>query len=359
VIEKKEFKPVAETSKPALTAKQFYKQADKKLKKRLIKFDIIGLALWILAAVALIVAIILFVSAIRDSDPYGDIPSSIIVAIIAFLSVPVLFLLGQRIAFWGYKYVMNELGYATNILGLGARTLNKFVDEQPVLMHYFGIPDANFVQPIPEIMLGRKLASLLPKSIDKSSLQMYKYDGIRAPLFEGATVRALDYWRPYFGQILSPKEKFLSYFEPHALKKYILRALVNMQNHLGITQHYEYERMLKDLSDGAIVRENEEGRKIFLQEKITVDPQLIKGQLIRICNALGINYGDMDMGDFRAARSSWFAVGSAALMGVAIGASILSSIGAAAQEKMFNDASVFYAFNNIVEHFNKTFGLVF
>ena len=257
-----------------------------------------------------------------------------------------------------WKIANKNTGVASRTLDSYARKLVKFADKKPALMDYFGIVSDNYVHPLPDVMLSRKLVALLPNDFDKSTLKAYKYDKIKYNYF--AAKRDLFLMR--FPTVPGKKEDFatgreilVQYFEPSALKKYMMRALVNMQNHLDIPFSMKTEEILNNF----IVVSQEKDRKIYytLDEKIDID--FIEFELMKICSALGINYGDMGLGDYSAGRTGAFAIGSVGFVATVFAITALSNIGSGVKEEMFRQASIYYAFNNIVEHFNKTFGLVF
>ena len=267
-------------------------------------------------------------------------------------------LLGVGLIVVGYVYnkaVRKKSGEGDQALAVAQKMLNELVSQQPLLMNYFGIPNADCILPVPDTMFGRKLASLLPDDFDKDSLSLHKYEGLHythAQVVKGNHTSVPSMQSGASGLFTDPREVLALRYERSALKKYIFRAIVNMEATLGIGGGENYQALIEKLNDFVVVSQNDNAT-IYLSDDDFIDLSLVRQELFRICNALHINYDDMGLGEYSAARSTWFAAGSGALVGFAITATAFSHLNAKIKESLFKDASVYVALNNVIRHFNE------
>jgi len=280
---------------------------------------------------------------------FGGVALAIVVSMLLGL---LLMLAGGVVFYIAYNSIMKHQGKLTP-LATTTQKLNGLAEQQPLLMEYFGVPNADNISPVPDTMYGRKLASLLPEDFDKSALTLYQYDGLHYSVKE-VYKSNYDGTRRNAVGLISPKEVLISMYEPSALKKYIFRAIANMEATLGLDSGDSFHTIMKELNNFVVVTQTDNAT-IYLTDDDAIDLNFIKQELLKICNALQINYNDMSLGDYRAARSTWFAAGSSAIVGFAIAATAFSHLSANVNEMLFEDASVYVALNNIISHFNEVY----
>ena len=203
---------------------------------------------------------------------------------VALLGVGVLI-----VAYIYYKAVRKKSGIADQTLAIAQKKLNELTSKQPLLMQYFGVPNVACILPVPDTMFGRKLASLLPADMDKGSLSLHQYEGLQythAEVVKGNYTSELTK-SGTVGLFIDPREILVSYYEPSALKKYIFRAIANMETTLGLNGGDNYPTIIKNLNDFVVVAQNENAT-IYLTDDDFIDLSLVKQELFQICNVLGV-----------------------------------------------------------------------
>jgi hypothetical protein len=75
-------------------------------------------------------------------------------------------------------------------------------------------------------------------------------------------------------------------------------------------------------------------------------------QMKRICDAMNVDYDSMELGQYDPEKSTFIGAGSWGMVGLAAALSFGSSLNAKDKKKGVDEASLFFTYNNIANHFN-------
>ena len=248
------------------------------------------------------------------------------------------------VSLFGLAFILRALFYRAI-----KRTKKQLPKTHPDVWNHFAIHEITRPMQLPDILLKRIMVDIKSDLLPTKPVMFIKPD-IELEVVVG----------------LSIIKTALRELESTCVDVIILKSMQIMSETLGLSGTTYSKQITKMLSrryqlakkDGAYIYacNVQGGTYIPKNEKEAGVIKVLQGQLPLICSQLGIDFNDMGLdGNYDPGKNTYIGWGGAGAIGLGIAASVASSLKRAYDMAIYNRASAYIAYNNIVHYFNSVY----